>query len=170
MSKILIAYYSLEGNVDFVARNLAKEIGADLFRIETVKEYPKKGLAKFFHGGKDAVTNACPELKTPLPDLTPYDLIVIGTPVWASRPASPINTILKSADFTGKKIAAFASSAGGNTGKTFDAISTGLKNKGRLFATASFKNPLRSNEAATEEIKRFAEEIKKSNTLVQFEN
>lgn len=83
MADTLIAYYSLEGNIDFVARELAKEIGADLFRIETVKAYPERGLAKFFHGGKDTVMGARPELKAPLPDLSAYSTVVLGMPVWA---------------------------------------------------------------------------------------
>ena len=160
MAKILIAYYSLEGNVDFLARELAKETGADLFRIETVKEYPKKGLAKFFHGGKDAVLNVRPELKAALLDLSAYDTVVIGTPVWASRPASPINTVLASADFAGKRLAAFASSAGGNVGRTFDMIASGARNADGLFATASFKNPLASGDAAVAELKAFAAKLR----------
>ena len=153
MAKILIIYYSLEGNTDWVARELAKETGADLFRLETVKEYPKKGFAKFFHGGKDAFTNACPELKTPIPDISAYDTIVIGTPVWAGRPASPINTLLSLADFSNKKLAAFASCAGGKAGKTFTAIASSAKNTESLFTTALFTNPLRQNENVMEKIK-----------------
>lgn len=44
MSKSLVIYYSLEGNVEFVAEELAEELGADTFRVETVKDYPKKGV------------------------------------------------------------------------------------------------------------------------------
>ena len=158
MAKTLILYYSLEGNIDFVAQALAKELNADLFRLETVKEYPKKGLAKYFHGGKDVVLNSCPELKSLPESIAPYELIVLGTPVWASRPASPLNTVFANIDFSGKKVAAFASSASGNNGKTFEVISEKLKNA-TLGEIVSFKNPCRSPEIALETIKSFAEKL-----------
>ena len=158
MADTMIAYYSLEGNIDFVARELAKEIGADLFRIETVKAYPERGLAKFFHGGKDTVMGARPELKAPLPDLSAYSTVVLGMPVWAGRPAAPINTALAGADFSGRRVAAFASSAGGDTGKTFDIIERRLQGA-ELFATESFKNPLRDPDVAAEKIKAFAKKL-----------
>ncbi len=160
MSKSLVIYYSLEGNVDFLAGEIAKEIDADICKVETVKEYPKKGLAKFFHGGKDVVINLRPELKTALPDISSYELIVIGTPVWASRPASPINTVLHELDFAGKKLAAFCSSASGVQGKTFESIASKAKNLDTLCATASFKNPLLNKDAALNEIKAFASKLR----------
>ena len=158
MAKTLIVYYSLEGNVDFLARMLAKELDADIFRLEPVKDYPKKGLAKFFHGGKDTVSNACPELKA-LPEIASYEQIVIGTPVWASRPAAPLNTLFANIDFAGKKVAAFASSGGDSVGKTFTVMAEKLKNA-TISETVSLKNPLRSPEKAQETIKAFAEKIK----------
>lgn len=159
MAKTLIIYYSLEGNVDFVAHALAKELNADIFRLETVKEYPKKGLAKFFHGGKDVVSNSCPELKALPETLSPYEQIVLGTPVWASRPAAPLNTLFANIDFAGKKVAAFASAGGDNVGKTFDVIAAKLKNA-TLGATAAFKNPAKTPETALEKVKAFAEKLR----------
>lgn len=160
MADTLIVYYSLEGNIDFVARKLAKELNADLHRIETVKEYPKKGLAKFLHGGKDAVSGFKPELKNELPSLSDYAKIVVGSPVWAGKPAAPINTFLEKSDFSGKTVFAFASSAGGNAEKCLKAISDTITKKGgTIYATASFTNPARNPEAALDSINAFAEKI-----------
>ena len=151
MADTLVVYYSLEGNVDFLAREIADEMKADLLRLETEKEYPKKGLVKFFHGGKDAISNARPKLKTAIPDLSGYSTIVIGTPVWAGKPAAPINTFLAGKNFSEKKVAVFASSAGGAAEKTFSAIADA--SSASLFATQSFKNPL-ANETSSKEIAR----------------
>lgn len=158
MSKTLIIYYSLEGNIDFVAHALAKELNADTFRLETVKAYPKKGLFKYFHGGKDVVSNACPELKAIPNNLQSYDQIVIGTPVWASRAAAPINTLLTQLDFSGKRVSAFASSASGSHGKTFESIAAKLKNA-TISHTASFKNPVKDTETALKTVKTFAQTL-----------
>jgi len=160
MMKALVLYYSLEGNVNFAAETLAGELGADLFRVRTVKEYPAKGFAKFFHGGKDAVFSATPELKEALPDFSPYDTIVLGAPVWAGKPAAPMNTILANADFTGKKIAVFVSSAGGNGDSSIKIISEKAKNASKVIAGLSLKNPGAHQEECKEQIKTFAEKIK----------
>ncbi len=160
MSKSLVIYYSLEGNVEFVAKELAEELGADTFRVETVKDYPKKGLFKYFHGGKDVVFNTLPELKRAIPDVSSYELIVIGTPVWASRPAAPLNTVFASVDFSGKKVAAFCSSASGVEGKTFEVIVEKSRGVQSLCASMSLKNPIKNAEAAKAEIKAFAEKIR----------
>ena len=158
MANTLIVYYSLEGNIDFVARTLAKELGADTFRLETVKAYPKTGLAKFFHGGKDAVANSQPELKA-VPDVSAYQTIVVGAPVWAGRPAAPINTLFANVDVAGKNLAAFASSAGGSATKTLELIAEKAKGTD-VVAVASFKNPARNPESALADIKAFAEKIR----------
>ena len=160
MSDTLIIYYSLEGNIDFAARTLARELQADTFRLETVKEYPTKGLAKFLHGGKDSTFSARPELKAPLPDLAPYATVILGAPVWAGKPAAPLNTAIASMDCTGKTVAAFVSSASGNGEKALAAIGSAL-NGATLTATASLKNPARAPEAALTQLKDFAARIRR---------
>ena len=61
--KTAIVYYSLSGNVEYVAEKIAQNINADLIRIAPVKEYPVKGLRKFFHGGKSSIAREEPALK-----------------------------------------------------------------------------------------------------------
>ncbi len=160
MSKAIVIYYSLEGNVDFLARKIAESLGAETLRLETVKVYPKSGLLKFFHGGKDVVTGVKPELKTEIPSLADYDKVVIGTPVWASKPASPINTLFDKVDLSGKKCYAFASSAGGSSAKCLETLESGIKNKGgSALATASFVNPLKNPETALTVVQEFVQKI-----------
>ena len=160
MSDTIVIYYSLEGNVDFVAKKIAENLGADIFRIETLKEYPKKGLLKFFHGGKDVVSGVKPELKGELPSLEGYDKIVIGAPVWAAKPAAPLNTFFDKVDLSGKKCYAFASSGGGNSKKCLEIMSAEITRKGgSLEACAEFTNPLKKSDAALVTIAEFADKI-----------
>ncbi len=160
MADTLVIYYSLEGNVEFLAKKLAESINADLFKIETVKEYPKSGLLKFFHGGKDVLGGYKPELKKSIPNLSAYDKIVIGSPVWAAKPAAPLNTLFEKADFTGKKCYAFASSGGGSVEKCLKIMAQGIeKNGGKLESTASFINPLKNEESALENLSNFVKTI-----------
>ena len=161
MSDTLIVYYSLEGNIDFLMRALAKEIDADTCRLETVKEYPKKGLMKFLHGGRDASFGFKPELKTALPDMAQYSRIIIGTPVWASKPAAPIMSFLDKADFTGKSVTIVASSAGGSAAKCISIISNEVTAKGgTVSGSHAFVNPLRKPQEALETIETVSHKIK----------
>ena len=154
MSNTIIIYYSLEGNIDFLARAAAKEGGAELCRLETVKEYPKKGLMKFLHGGRDASFGFKPDLKTTLPDLSAYERIIIGTPVWASKPAAPINTFLDKADFNGKRVSVITSSAGGSADKCISIILDAVLAKGGMIDNSiSLVNPLKKPQESLEKLK-----------------
>ncbi|MEA4895539.1 MAG: flavodoxin [Oscillospiraceae bacterium] len=110
--KTLVVFYSLDGNTEFTAGAVAAKLGADILKLETAKPFPNKGFAKFFKGGMCAVFKTAPKLKNRNIDLGPYDNIVLGTPVWASTYAPPINTLMKEHKFTGKKVALLLCSGG----------------------------------------------------------
>ena len=93
--KTLIVYYSLEGNTEYAAGQIAAILGADTLRIEPAKAYPATGFAKFFWGGKSAVMAETPELKPYVFHADDYDRIVFGFPVWASNFAPPIRTFIE---------------------------------------------------------------------------
>ena len=162
MADTLIAYYSLEGNIDFVANELASLLNADKCRLETVKEYPKKGLVKYLHGGKDTLKGFKPELKTTIPDLAQYSTVIVGAPVWANGPAAPIMTFLEAADFTGKKVSFFTSSMGGSSAKTLKTMADAATSKGAASVVPGFAvvNPLKKQDSAKAKIAEFAESLK----------
>ena len=140
MEDTAIVYYSLDGNTDYIARRIAEKTGAKLVRLETKRAYPLKGVKKFFIGGRDTLFGARPELKAPLPDLAPFRNIVIGTPVWASRPAPAINTFLRRAKLAGKRIALFACSGGGQAETCLDKMQALLAGS-TILCRASFVSP-----------------------------
>lgn len=115
--KTLVAFYSLDGNTEFLAQIIAEQLGADRIKLEPVKPYPNKGFGKFFIGGMSAVCKAAPKLKNPDIDLGAYDNIVLGSPIWAGTYAPPLNTLFKKHGFRGKKLAFFLCSGGGDTAK-----------------------------------------------------
>ena len=115
--KTLVAFYSLEGYTELVAGIVAAKLGADILKLETEKPFPTKGFAKFFRGGMSAVFKFTPKLKNRNINLSSYDNIVLGTPVWASTYASPMNTLIKNYKFTGKKVALLICSGGSDVEK-----------------------------------------------------
>lgn len=116
--KTLVIFYSYEGNTRLVGETIAKELGADLEEIKPVKEMTSKGSMKFMWGGRQAIMGSKPELKPLEKDLDRYDLLIIGTPVWAWRPTPPIKTLLED-HLPERKLAFFCSHEGG-PGKTFE--------------------------------------------------
>jgi flavodoxin len=108
--KSLVVYYTRTGNARFVAETIAAEIGADVEEIVDLKK--RSGALGFLSGGSDArrgkKTEIAPTKKSP----TDYDLIIVGTPVWAGRPVPAILTYLKKNDLSGKKVAIFFTQGG----------------------------------------------------------
>lgn len=92
--KIAVIYYSLTGNCEFVANKLKDKLNADVYRITPKKKYPDRGFKKFYWGGKSALMEETPELEDYSIDLTKYDKVILGFPVWASTLAPPIRTYI----------------------------------------------------------------------------
>ena len=92
--KTCIVCYSLTGNVKYAAEKAARLLEADTLRIDTVKPYPDRGLAMFFHGGKDATFGSTPKLKEYTFEPGGYDRIVLACPVWVGKIAAPMRTFI----------------------------------------------------------------------------
>lgn len=116
--KVLVAYYSYSGNTKSVAQKIQELTGGDLFEIKTVQPYPT--------GYNEVVNQAkiekAQEFKPELVDkgnVSEYDTIYIGTPVWWYTFASPIRTFLTENDFTDKTIMPFCTHGGGGASSTY---------------------------------------------------
>ena len=119
--KTVLVYFSLNGNTAWAAERLAALTGADLLRIEPVKPYPDKGLAKFFHGGKSAVMGEAPALKPYAFDAASCGRIIFGFPVWAGHVAPLLRSFIRDqkGGLDGKTLAAFACQSGSGAEKAF---------------------------------------------------
>lgn len=121
-----IVYYSLEGNTELIANILAELIGGDIIKLKPQKELQGKGFKKYFWGGMHAVFNEKPKLNNDFSDISNYDTIMIGTPIWAGTVTPPVNTFLSEAQLKNKKIILFACSSGGDVSKCFDKMRSKL--------------------------------------------
>jgi len=110
--KSLVVFYSRTGSARFVAQTIAAEVGSDVQEIIDLKK--RSGVLGFLGGGSDArrgkETKIAPTQKSP----DNYDLIVVGTPIWAGRPTPAITTFLKRTDLSGKRVAVFFVKSGKN--------------------------------------------------------
>lgn len=94
--KQLIAYYSWSGNTAALAKHLQQLTPADLVEL-TVPEgtfstdmYATSDIAK-----KQLKAGHLPALTGTLPDLTQYDEILVGGPVWSGAPSTPVLAFLQ---------------------------------------------------------------------------
>ncbi len=121
--KIVIVYYSLSGNTEFVAKKIAEKTGASLLAIEPEKKYPTGAVRKFIWGGHSAVMQEQPELKPYIFNPEEYDHIIIGSPNWARNVVPPIRTfVVENPGLKNKKISAFVCQSGRGEQKVFAKI------------------------------------------------
>ena len=119
MKKILVAYFSASGVTKKVAENMANAANADLFEI--APEQPYTGADLNWRDKQSRCTlemkdmNCRPAMATK-PDVSGYDVILVGFPVWWYREPSIIDTFMESADFTGKTVVPFCTSGGSGIG------------------------------------------------------
>ncbi|MHB8071377.1 MAG: flavodoxin family protein [Candidatus Cryosericum sp.] len=144
MADALVVYYSLDGDVRYLAHALAKEFQLDSIELELVRPHPTRGFMKYFMGGFLAATGATPPLQPLAHDAAHYETVFVGTPVWNNRPAPAVRTFLKGADFTGKKVA-FFSCYGDNDAMT-QRILGALVPQADVVGRIGFKLPLKMDK------------------------
>jgi flavodoxin len=139
--KTLVVFYSLTGHTRDIAEKIRRMTNADLYEIETADALPKG--AKLHLAVRDQIkTENYPELKNGLPDLSSYDTVFVGAPVWWYTVATPVLSYLKKTDFLGKKVVPF-STQGSNAGTFFADFAAKARNavllKGEQFNNLSDK-------------------------------
>lgn len=122
MSKKLVAYFSASGVTAGVAEKLAKEANADIYEIKPAVPYTKADLNWQDKNSRSSIEmsdhNSRPEIADKNADISQYDTIYLGFPIWWYIAPTIINTFLESYDFSGKKIILFATSGSSGFGKT----------------------------------------------------
>ena len=93
MSRGLIIYYSLTGHTREVAEDLALRSGWDLAEIRD--DRPRQGAWGIVRSVLEAVFGQCPKIHYRGPHPRQYDLVVIATPNWCGRLASPVRTFVR---------------------------------------------------------------------------
>ena len=149
MSKNLVVYYSLTGNTKFIAESIIESIDADILELKPTKELKAEGSMKYMWGGAQAVMKKKPKLEEF--DLNPldYDLIFLGTPVWAWRYSPPIRSFISKFNLTGKNVALWMC-CGGNGIKSMERFKDALK-EANIVGDICFQEPLQQE---SEDIKK----------------
>lgn len=146
MSKVLIAYFSASGVTKKLAETLSEATGGDLFEIVPEQPYTKADLNWMNPKSRSSVEmkdrSSRPAISSKVEDISSYDIVFVGFPVWWYREPSIIDTFVESYDLSGKTIIPFATSGSsgiGSSGENIAALAKGAKVSAgeRLKASAS---------------------------------
>ena len=114
MSKKLVAYFSASGITESVARNLSQTAGADLYRIQPEVPYTSADLDWMNKKSRSSIEMNDPASRPAIAaedlDISSYDVIFLGFPVWWYVAPTIINSFLETYNFSGKTVIPFATS------------------------------------------------------------
>ncbi len=94
MPNILCVYYSRTGNTEKLMQEIAADLNGELLKLDDGVD--RSGLRGWLRSGLQAMSRRLPAVKPPETELplSIYDLVIIGTPVWAGRCSSPVRSFL----------------------------------------------------------------------------
>ena len=142
MSKILVTYFSAEGNTAKIAAKLAFKLDADIFEIKPEKPYTKADLRwtnPMARCNREKFGNKEVPVEGKVDQFDAYDTVLIGFPIWYGGAPNVVNTFVSGYDWSGKKIILFATSGGSGMGKSAEKLSPYLNGKGEITAVKLIK-------------------------------
>jgi flavodoxin len=92
------------GNTEVVAGMIRDRTGADLYKIEAADRYPDSYDEAVDRNSEEQESNALPAIAGALPDIGPYDVVILGSPVWSSRAPRIMSTFIEGVDLGGKTV------------------------------------------------------------------
>lgn len=124
-----------KGNTEVIAEYIKDLDGADLFKVETVIDYPEDYMECIDVAKKEQQVAGRPKLKQSLDNIDEYDTIYIGFPNWWGTLPMAMFTQLEQLDFTGKTVKPFVTHEGSGFGSS-------LKDLDKLCVGAEIKKGL----------------------------
>ena len=113
MNKTLVVYFSRSGNTEYVAQEIAKATGADIFKVEpTDDRYDADYDTVVDLAKREQQQGARPEFQGQVENMAQYDTVYIGTPNWWADMPMIMYSFLDKYDLSGKKIAPFVTNEG----------------------------------------------------------
>lgn len=133
-SRILIAYFSragenyhyggrriLEvGNTEVLVGMIRDRVSCDVYRIEAAEPYSDDYDETVGRNVREQDADARPAIAKPPPDITGYDVVLLGSGLWNVRPPMVMRTFTDGLDFTGKTVLPVVTYAVSGMGRAAD--------------------------------------------------
>ena len=132
MSKVLVSYFSASGVTKGVAEKIAKAVEGDLFEIKPVQKYTSEDLDWTNRQSRSSIEmedkTFRPQILNRVSNITEYDTVVLGFPVWWYTAPTIINTFIEENNLEGKAIYIFVTSGGSGSEGSFKDLKNTYKN------------------------------------------
>lgn len=102
----------VSGSTQYIAQIIQQQTGGELFRIETVNNYPLQHEPLIRYAEKEQQDNARPVLKAKIENLADYDTVFIGYPIWWYKIPMVLYSFLEQHDLSGKTVIPFTTHGG----------------------------------------------------------
>ena len=123
-SRTVVVYFSATGTTRNVAGKLAAATGADLYEIQPETPYTDADLDWRDDNSRSSREmhdpGSRPAIKGEIKDLSRYDVVFIGYPIWWYTNPTIINTFIETHELEGKRLVPFATSGGSAIDKSCD--------------------------------------------------
>ena len=114
--KVLVVYFSATGTTKQAAKQIAKIAEADIYEIVPTKPYTRDDLDWTNKQSRSSIEmnspKARPELKALSVDVSKYDYVFLGYPIWWDLAPRTVNSFIEATDLDGKTMIPFATSGG----------------------------------------------------------
>jgi hypothetical protein len=117
MSRFLVVYYSRTGYTRTVAGDLVAALHADVEQLDDARD--RCGIWGYLRCAREALKRRTVELVQPAYDPSRYDVVVLGTPVWAGNISSPLRSYVAAHGAALKHVAFFCTQGGSGAEKVF---------------------------------------------------
>jgi len=120
--KIAVVYFSVTGNTKTIVEYIAEEFNTDTYQIIPEQEYTSEDLDWTDGNSRASVEHNSPdfrpEIAGELPDLSSYDTIFIGYPIWWGEAPNIVKGFVENVDFSDKTVIPFCTSASSGIGSS----------------------------------------------------
>lgn len=127
-SKTLVAYFSATGTTKAVAERIAEETSADIFEIVPETLYTADDLDWRNSESRSSVEMQNPSSRPAIVsddlDVSGYDKIYLGFPVWWYTAPTIVNTFIEAHDFSGKTVVIFVTSGSSSSDKAVEDLTS----------------------------------------------
>ena len=141
--KTLVVYYSRSNVTRKIAEMIREKLDCDIEEITDAGKYG--GKIGYMKGGFDATTGKTTKINEITKNPSDYDLVIVGTPIWASNMATPVYSYLIKYSDQINDIAPFCTCISGGYEKTLEKIKeiTKKQPKSEMYLTRKdIKNPI----------------------------
>ncbi|API90232.1 hypothetical protein BKP56_03225 [Marinilactibacillus sp. 15R] len=124
-AKSIVIYFSRSGHTEELAKEISETIDSDILELQVKEPYPSNYEETENRATYERDNELYPELSTGIPDLTQYQTVILGHPIWAMTLANPMVTFIQGyeKELEGKIVTSFSTNAGYGSGDTFQRLS-----------------------------------------------